>query len=81
MKNLFEYLKSSSFRDYWNTKNPNYQVPDIDKFECVRECYNDYIYTDGNYFYVLDSNDNCIEMHYNLNEIKTALKEKKTIIM
>ena len=81
MKNLFEYLNSLSFRDYWNTKNPNYQVPDSDKFEYVRQYYNDYIYTDGNYFYVLDSNDTCIERHQKLDEIKTELTEKKTIVM
>lgn len=82
MKNLLKYLRSLSFRDYWNSKNPNYKIPEIDKFEYVRECCNDYIYTDGNYFYVLDSNDFCLNMSNSLEEIKCDMTaEKKTIVM
>lgn len=41
-----------------------------------------YIYTDGNYFYVLDSNDFCLNMSNSLEEIKCDMTaEKKTIVM
>jgi len=81
MKNLSEYLRSLSFRDYWNFKNPNCKIPEIEKFKYVRECGNDYIYTDGSYFYILDCNDYCLNVSHSLEEIKCDITEKKTIIM
>lgn len=92
MKNLLEYLICLSedpsrikeiheFQQYWKRVNPNYNVPNIQQLRNVRSCDSCDIYSDNDYFYVINEHDKCIEKCRNFDEIKTEITKKKTIIM
>ena len=92
MKNLFEYLRCLSedssriqelheFQQYWKRVNPNYNVPNILQLRKVYGYANCDIYSDNDYFYVINEHDQCIEKCIDFDEIKTELTEKKIIIM